>query len=157
METVAGVSHRQLPRTQHNPGLRAKAGEQPPRIAVIRIGDRKACISLLDTPTADRIWTALPLFTTAETWGAALHFEIPIKSGRERTAKLNGTLGEIYYWSDDERILFAFGPTPISRPDEIRLPRPCNVWALALDDLIQFKRVTPGEKIILERHTEASV
>jgi hypothetical protein len=94
---------------------------------------------------------ALPIFATAETWGEAIHFEVPVAYGRDRSAKINGAAGEIYYWSDDDRVIFAFGPTAISRPDEVRLPRPCNVWADALDDLSVFRGVTPGEKIILER------
>ena len=103
------------------------------------------------TATADRLWAALPLFSTAETWGDSLHFELPIETGRERGARLNGELGEVYFWADDDRILIAFGPTPISRPNEIRLPRPCNVLARTQDDVRALKAVTPGEKVSVRR------
>ena len=62
---------------------------------------------------------------------------------------INGVAGEVYFWAEDGRILLPWGPTPISRPNEIRLPRPCNVWATALDDSAVFARVTPGEKVSL--------
>ena len=75
-----------------------------------------------------------------------MHVEIPIGSGRDRTAKINGTPGEIYFWVEDKRILVPFGPTPISRPAECRLPAPANVWAVALDDVTALRTVTPGEK-----------
>ena len=74
---------------------------------------------------------AAPLFAPAETWGESIHFEIPVETGRDRTARVNGLAGELYFWSEDDRVIFAFGPTPISRPNEMRLPRPCNVWARA--------------------------
>ena len=43
---------------------------------------------LVATATADLIWAALPMFATAEPWGDAIHFEIPVFSGRDRTARL---------------------------------------------------------------------
>lgn len=106
---------------------------------------------LADTPTADRIWAALPLHSTAETWGASVHFEVPIESGRERGARQLVDKGQIAYWSEDDRIIIGFGPTPIARPTEIRLPRPCNVWAVALDDVAALTAVQPGEKVSVVR------
>jgi hypothetical protein len=118
-------------------------------IAELRVGKARVRLRLADTDTAARIWAALPLHSTVETWGASIHFETPVESGRDRTAKTNGLHGEVYFWAEDDRILVAWGPTPISRPTEIRLPRPCNVWATALDDPVVFARVTPGEKVSL--------
>jgi hypothetical protein len=106
---------------------------------------------LLDTPTADRLWAALPLHSTAERWGDSLHFEVPIESGRERSARQLGAIGEIYYWIDDDRIFIPFGRTPISRPGEIRLPKPCNLLASTSDDVSGLKAVTPGEKVSVRR------
>ena len=92
--------------------------------------------------------------STAETWGASVHFEIPVASGRERGAKLNVTPGEICFWSEDERVLIAFGPTPISSAGPIRLPSPCNVWARALDDVAVLAGVRPGEKVSMTARKE---
>ena len=123
------------------------------RIAVVAVDHTQIRIRLVSSETADRIWRALPLHSTAETWGASVHFEIPVKSGRDRTARLNGTAGEIYFWIDEHRILIPFGRTPISKPSECRLPRPCNVWAIALDDVATLAGVEPGSKITLARLT----
>jgi hypothetical protein len=122
-----------------------------PREIEITAGGVTIRAVLADTATADRLWAALPLFSTAETWGQSLHFEVPIESGRERGARQLGELGEIYYWSDDDRVLIVFGPTPISRANEIRLPRPCNVLARTSDDVSALKPVTPGEKVRVRR------
>lgn len=127
----------------------ARVGE--PRRVLITAGRVRLRARLLETPTAARIWAALPLFSTAETWGASIHFEVPIESGRERSARLNIRAGEICYWSEDDRVIIGFGPTPLSKPDEIRLPRPCNVWAIAIDDVGALAAVTPGERVSVSR------
>jgi hypothetical protein len=87
------------------------------------------------------------LFSTAETWGKSIHFEVPVETGRERGARLLSEPGDICFWVEDDRIIIAFGATPISRGSEIRLPRPCNVWAKAIDDVTPLKEVVPGEKV----------
>ena len=125
---------------------RAAAGA---RTAVLSVGRVSLRLQLMATDTADRVWAALPIHSTAETWGACIHFETPVETGRDRTAKLNGAPGEIYFWSEDDRILIPFGPTAISRPGECRLPRPCNVWATTADDVTALGAIRPGEKISL--------
>lgn len=135
--------------------LRAKskprASTSPPaggtrrvRIVAGRVAIRA---ELLDTPTADRIWAALPLFSTAETWGESIHFETPVESGRDRSARTLAVVGDIHFWTEDDRIMVPFGPTPISKSGEIRLPQPCNIWARAIDDVRALKDVRPGEKV----------
>ncbi|MGQ0673933.1 MAG: cyclophilin-like family protein [Hyphomicrobium sp.] len=128
-------------------GKRSAAGRA--RRVLIRIGRVLLHADLLDTPTADRIWSALPLHSSAETWGQAIKFEIPIESGRERGARVLAAAGEVYYVSEDDRVIIAFGPTAISRPGEMRLPRPCNLWATIADDTTLLKVVTPGEKVTI--------
>lgn len=81
--------------------------------------------------TADLLWSALPLYSIVKTWANSIHFETPRKTGRERTARLNVEPGDVCYWTEDERVMLAWGATPISRPGEVRLMRPCNVWARA--------------------------
>ena len=105
------------------PLRRAAREMQGPRLALLTAGGVSIRIELAETATADLVWQALPLNSTAETWGAALHFETPLEVGRDRTAKVNGVPGEIYFWVEDDRIIVPFGPTPISRPGECRLDR----------------------------------
>lgn len=133
------------PRAQ--PAKRGGAGPAAKRRVLIKAGRVSIRADLLDTETANRIWAALPLYSTAETWGNSIHFETPVETGRDRTARAKSELGDICYWNEDDRIIIAFGPTPISRPGEIRLPTPCNVWAKATDDVTLLKTVVPGEKV----------
>jgi len=67
----------------------ARPGPDAPRRVLIRAGRVSIRAELLDTPTAERIWAALPIYSTAETWGGAVHFETPVESGRERGRRLS--------------------------------------------------------------------
>lgn len=133
-------------RPQATGGKRITAG---PRRAVLTAGKVSIRLELAETATADLVWGALPLHSTAETWGQAVHFETPLEAGRDRSAKINGVVGEIYFWIENDRIIVPFGPTPISRPGECRLPSPANVWARALDDVAALTGVRPGAKVSL--------
>jgi uncharacterized protein len=117
------------------------------RQIVIRAGKIVVRARLLDTPTADRIWAQLPLYSTAERWGEALHFETTIETGREGTATRNLAIGDIGYWTEDDRIIIGFGMTPLSKAGEIRMPSPVNVWARALDDVTALTIVRAGERV----------
>lgn len=125
---------------------------QPAAGATIRLtfGNASLTLVLRSGETANRIAAALPLFGVAEPWGAAcVHFEIPLVTGRERTARLNGRLGEVYYWTEQRRVLIPFGPTPISRDGEVRLPSPCTPWADMKGDADVLRAVRPGAKLTL--------
>lgn len=121
-----------------------------PRHIRIRAGTVEIRAKLLDTPTADRIWQALPIRSTAEFWGAELFFECPIESGRERGARTIVTAGEVAFVPDRAAIAIAWGPSPGSRKNELRLWAPSNIWAAALDDVGTLAAVRPGERVDVE-------
>jgi hypothetical protein len=121
------------------------------RVVSIGIGKVSFTATLGSTTVAERIWAALPLFSVAETWGGAVHFELPVESGRETGATQAAAPGTLYFWSDEHRVILAFGPTPLSRAGEMRLPVPCNAWAVTGADLTELAKVTPGEKVTLAR------
>ena len=128
---------------------RAASPSTAKRTAILKVGKASVRISLVPSRTADVIWHALPIYAFAETWGESIHFEVPVRSGRERGARLNAGPRDILFWADDDRVVFAWGPTPISRDHERRLMRPCNVWAEALDPLTAFAGTVPGAKVTL--------
>ena len=142
------IRHKLDQRQQPAPTKRAPT---PERVAVLQAGRVTVHIRLLQTRTADLIWRALPLHSIVETWGDSIHFDTPLKIGRERSAKLNVAIGDVCFWTEDERVVLAWGPTPISRPNEVRLMRPCNIWAEAIDDPSALAAVTPGEKAVLSQ------
>ena len=118
------------------------------RKIVIRAGAVAIRARLLDTPTAERIWAALPIELAARTWGEEIYFDAPVTSAAEPDARVVVKAGDIVFWPDGDAIAIGFGPTPLSRTrGEIRLAGPCNVWAEALDDVRQLKAVHPGVAI----------
>lgn len=106
---------------------------------------------LLATPTADRLWAALPLYSSAETWGQAVHLEVPIESGSEDGATVEADARTLYFWPDEHRLIMVFGRTPIARGAALRLPVPCNPIAISPTRLDVFAAARPGEQITLAR------
>ena len=117
------------------------------RQIVIKAGKIAIRARLLDTPTAERIWNALPIYGAAKTWGREVYFHAPVSHGIEPGARDVVTKGEIAFWPDGDAIAIGFGATPLSKRGEIRFTSPCTIWAIALDDVDQFQRVYAGEQI----------
>jgi hypothetical protein len=117
------------------------------RHILIRAGKVTIRARLLATPTADRIWSALPISGPAQTWGKEVYVRTPISHDAEPDARVVVSKGEIAFWPDGDAITIGFGATPISKRGEIRFTSKCNVWAVAIDDVDQMKHVYPGEEV----------
>lgn len=117
------------------------------REILIQAGKVAIRARLLETPTAERIWEALPIRAEAQMWGREIYFPAPVSSDREPEAREVVSAGEIAFWPDGNAIAIGFGPTPMSKRGEIRMASPCNVWALALDDVSSLKSVHAGEDV----------
>jgi len=105
---------------------------------------------LNDSSTAHMIWNALPIEKHGNTWGDEIYFSIPVRA-QEENAKAVVEKGDIAYWPPGSAFCIFFGPTPASRGDEIRPASPVNIVGKLLGEPEKFKRVSHGEKVIIEK------
>ncbi len=116
----------------------------------ITVGDIKTTAKLNDSKTAQKIWEALPLKGSANTWGDEIYFSIPVKFGLEN-AKAVVSEGDLGYWPPGNAFCIFFGPTPTSEGEEVRPASPVNVFGKIIGDPKIFKKIKSGAKIILEK------
>ena len=100
--------------------------------------------------TVIAIWDNLPFETYVNTWGDEIYFSIPVNIGEEN-AQETVKAGDLGYWPPGNGFCIFFGPTPISRGDEIRPADPVNVFGRIKGNPKIFKKVKSGEKIRIER------
>jgi uncharacterized protein len=116
----------------------------------LTIGDLIIHAELFDTPTADAIWAVLPFDAKAQRWGEEIYFTTPATASMEPDARDVVEAGELAFWVEGNAIAIGFGPTPVSKGNEIRLIAPTNIWGRALDDVKRLSRVRPGAGIRVE-------
>jgi hypothetical protein len=116
----------------------------------IRSGEIEMSAELNDSPTARAVFAALPLSTRANTWGDEVYFEVPVDRKLDDTAAESVQSGDIGYWPSGPAFCIFFGPTPISRGDEIRPASAVNLIGKVIGDARAFKAVHDGDLIELD-------
>ena len=116
----------------------------------ITVKDLKVDASLNDSETAEKIWDALPIEGSVNTWGDEIYFSIPVNIGSEN-AKAVVSEGDLGYWPPGSAFCIFFGLTPASQGDEIRPASPVNVFGKIIGDSKVFKKVSSGTKITIEK------
>lgn len=103
---------------------------------------------LNDTATACEIWGALPITARVNLWGDEIYFAIPVHRDEEN-AKSTVGLGDIGYWPPGNAFCIFYGPTPMSRGDEIRPASPVNIVGKLVGDATLFKQVAASSKVTI--------
>lgn len=121
------------------------------RKVTIIAGTVSAQGELFDTPTADAIWQALPFESPFDFWGDEIYFTIPVSLALEKDAQETVKKGDLGYWPSGAAFCIFFGPTPISRGDEIRPASRVNIFGRIKENPEVFQRASSRERIRVER------
>lgn len=117
----------------------------------IKIGNLTKEAELFNTPTGNKVLEALPFKSRFSTWGDEIYFPIPVDVGPDETSRDVVNEGDIGYWPDGKCFCIFFGPTPMSRGDEIRPASAVNVMGRIKGDPKDFKSVMNESEVIVEK------
>jgi hypothetical protein len=119
----------------------------------IRITAGKVSVeaSLNDSPTAGKIWDALPIEERGNTWGDEIYFSIPVDARQEKDARDIVAVGELGYWPPGTAFCIFFGRTPASTDERPRAASAVNIIGKVQGDATAFRGVGSGTRVRLER------
>ncbi|MCL6478442.1 MAG: hypothetical protein K6T65_08490 [Peptococcaceae bacterium] len=118
---------------------------------IIKSGSLSWTAVIHDTPTGRLIREALPIRGRANRWGDEIYFSIPVEADLEPGATEVVSRGDLGYWPTGNALCIFFGPTPVSRGDEVRAASPVNVFGRVEGSLEGLKQVSDGAEILIER------
>jgi len=118
----------------------------------IKAGNIEVTAELNETKTAGAIWDALPIEGHASCWGDEIYFSIPVSLEEEDAQEVVG-MGDLGYWPTGTAFCLFFGPTPMSRGQEIRPASPVNVFGRITGDAKVLKQVASGTEITVKEGT----
>jgi len=123
------------------------------RTVSIKVGSIELEAILDDSMTAETIWKALPIKAYANTWGDEIYFGIPVNLGLEKGQELV-EVGDLGYWPSGNAFCIFFGPTPLSRGEEIRPASAVTVFGKVVGDVSALRGITAGAQVIVDRKME---
>ena len=118
----------------------------------IKVGLVEVVAELNDTNTAQAIWKALPVKARVNLWGDEIYFSIPLSLELEAGQELVN-IGDLGYWPQGNAFCIFFGPTPMSRGDDIRPASQVTVFGKVIGDATVFKQVASGTEITIRRES----
>ncbi|MFE0187001.1 cyclophilin-like fold protein [Streptomyces sp. NPDC059008] len=107
--------------------------------------------TLDDTPTAAALVAALPVDSTAHTWGDEVYFDTGLTPALEADARQVVEPGTVAFWPPGNALALPYGPTPISEGDKPRLASPCNVLGRIDGDPRALATVRSGDPIHVQK------
>lgn len=107
----------------------------------------KIFASLQDTPTAQALIDALPIESTASTWGEEVYFAAPVSAELESTAREVVDPGTVCFWVQGNSLALPYGRTPASHEDECRLVTSVNILGEVEGDPRELEKIRDGDEV----------
>ena len=123
----------------------------PDRQIRIEAGGVAVSAALSDSSAADALWEALPITGRVQTWGDEIYFSIPVEAAEADDAQATVDKGAVAYWPPGSALCLFWGPTPMSRGNEIRPASPVNVLGAIYGDPTVLSQVEDGAEITVSR------
>jgi uncharacterized protein len=120
------------------------------RTVVITAGETRLKAELNITATAGAIWNALPITAAVNIWGSEIYFAIPVQTELEKGQE-TVVRGDLAYWPPGHALCIFFGPTPVSRGNEIRPANAVTVLGHITGDAAVLEAVSAGTEISIIR------
>jgi hypothetical protein len=119
---------------------------------IIEVSGKKIKGELNNSPTAKKIYAALPLESSINRWGDEIYFEIPVESEIENGVEILD-IGSLAYWPPGNAFCIFFGLTPASTDEKPRAAGPVNLIGNINDksDLIILKSLSNGQNINISK------
>ena len=117
--------------------------------ANIKTGVYNIKINFFDTYTAKVIYSKLPIVSKINFWGHEVYFFTDLKIKLEDNARQIVKKGELAYWPQGDAVAIGYGPTPISKGNEIRLASDCNIWGSTEFNLEKLNNLEKNQEIIM--------
>ena len=104
--------------------------------------------------TADTLWNALPITATVQIWGDELYFSTPVDAPDEDVQETVNR-GAVAYWPPGQALCLFWGPTPMSRGDEIRPASPVNILGHIESEPKELGQIPAGSEITVRQVRES--
>ncbi len=117
----------------------------------VAAGDVTVTATLNDSATADALWEALPIEGSVQTWGDEIYFSIPVQADEADDAQETVDRGAVAFWPPGRALCLFWGPTPMSRGDEIRPASKVNVIGQIDGDPRVLAAAADGTEVTVSR------
>lgn len=116
----------------------------------VTAGDMTVIATLDESETADAVWAALPLHSSASRWGDEVYFSVPVRLAEAADARQDMRMGELGYWPVGAAFCIFFGPTPASTGGTPRAYSNVNPFGTVEGDATALRAVRDGDLVLVE-------
>ncbi|MBA31985.1 MAG: hypothetical protein CL748_05715 [Chloroflexi bacterium] len=100
---------------------------------------------------AEHLYNTLPLEGSCKFWGDELFFSTKISMEEDNNSSEIVSIGDIAFWPPGSAFCIFWGPTPMSRENEIRPASKVNLLGSIDSQLLKFKDINIGSIISISK------